>query len=236
MTKFEAYKVGDRVKTVRPFDGLWVSCEVGKTGTVRRVDDLILVEFDAPFAGHDGLGYVPPITSKRGWFVRAEDLRVILEKPKAKFKIGDRVIASGVRGGIDLSGLVGTVEVADYGDRSVGVCFDHPKLGFHSLGLRADPGHGYWVEETALKAYVDEAPKAPDEVPEPFTEYGTFIVVVDKGEGLRPATRPFPHGTKEAAVAEAERLSRKNPDMDFFVFKATSSTRSTSPKTVTSNY
>ena len=62
------------------------------------------------------------------------------------FQKGDRVIGLGYCCGVDISGMVGTVEFAPLTELdSIGICFDNPREYFHNLGGYCADEHGFWV-------------------------------------------------------------------------------------------
>lgn len=146
------FKVGDRVRCIKGFDGVNLA---GKTGTVVELcgDDRVGVDFDDAFVvGHECAGTARIGHGRYGYNNQLELLT------NNDFAVGDRVTCTEVNGHKEIAGTVRVVS----GKSSIGVEFDE-NMGGHSLEGRVENGHGWWfygeldrIKKTSKTVKTDE--------------------------------------------------------------------------------
>ena len=145
------FKVGDRVKAIKPKDDNTLI--VGKIGTIKAlhsdVDHRYKVEFDEHINGHCCGGNAK---SGHGWNCDEDTLELV--KPEPKFKVGDRVrCVRSVDRNINVVDKIGTVvHIIPYeGSFKYGIGFDEEIVAGHSCDERCEVNHGWYCYETALE-------------------------------------------------------------------------------------
>ena len=140
------FKVGDRVKAIKPKDDNTLI--VGKIGTIKAlysdVDHRYRVEFDELINGHSCGG-----NAKYGYGWNCDEDTLELVKPEPKFRIGDRVKV--------LSCGTGTIKGVRI-DSTFPIEFDR-SLGFvgHTCSGLCKDRHGLWVHEDLIKPLDENA-------------------------------------------------------------------------------
>lgn len=136
--------------------------------------------------------------------IDADSLELVeAAQPEPKFKVGDRVVTSGVD------------------DAGVGVVLGHNNDGSYSV--KFDSWYGTCGEMEGKLSLANPWSSATD-----TSDYATGIsfaqpspcIVARVVSGTpRPSNIPYVHGSVQAATAEAERLARNNPGKEFAVYQ-----------------
>ena len=158
MKKEFKFKIGDRVKCIKPFG----SNEqlVGKIGTIKIFDNVhIGVQFDEKFyEGHNLNGRVDcPIG--HGWYGHEEEVELLDEKRECELKVGDRVRCikpfDSKRSLVGKCGTIREIKGEKGGSYEIGVQFDGRFEHGHDLDGRCPDGYGRWGARDALELIIE---------------------------------------------------------------------------------